>query len=430
MRLTKSVVDGLEPGSKERVTWCEKLSGFGCRVWPTGKKVFVVQYRAGGRIRKKTIGTFGVLTVEQARKKAEVILAGVQLGRDPVAEDRKLRDAMTVSQLCDEYIAHGMAAKKPSTIKTDLCRIDAHIKPLLGRRKITDVSRRDIERFMTDIADGKSARDKRTSKRGRSRVTGGKGTATRTVRLLGGILTYAVNQGYIASNPRARVQLYPDRRMERYLSGEEIDRLFATLDLAETLGLPWHLNDDAQTKHRPANPANLTEKISPHVTAAIRLLVLTGCRLREILHLKWTDVDLERRCLVLPDSKTGRRVIPLSSAALTILEHLPELGMFVIRGMYSDQPRSDLKKPWARISAHAGLSDVRLHDLRHTFASLGAANGVSLQMIGALLGHKSTQTTARYAHLSDDLMRNALDQITRSIPTKTKNTNKNNKLRC
>lgn len=416
-RLTKTIVERLEPRAAEYVEWCGKLSGFGCRVWPTGRKVFIAFYRAGGRgspARKKTIGTYGTLTVEEARREAEKYLASAQLGQDLVGEEREAKGEMTVSQLCDEYLEHGVALKKPSTVATDVGRINGHIRPLLGRKKIGAITRKDIERFLNDVAKGKTAKDTRTEK-GRSIVKGGKGTATRTVRLLGGIFTYAVNQGYLETNPRHGVKLFKDGAKERFLTQEEIDRLGQTLIEAETIGLSWHFKDDAHSKHRPKADENLREKISPHVTGAIRLLLLTGCRLREILDLRWVEVDFERKLLDLPDSKTGRKVVYLSDAAIEVLESLPQIGTYVVLGKSPDKPRSDLKRPWERISRHAGLEDVRLHDLRHTFASVSVASGMSLPMIGALLGHKSTSTTARYAHLTDDPLRRALNNMSTKL---------------
>jgi len=217
-RLTKTLVDRLAPDETEYVAWCGKLAGFGCRVWPSGKKVFIVFYRAGGRsskLRKKSIGTYGMVTVEQARREAEKYLASAQLGQDLVGEERKAKAEMTVSDLCDEYLEHGVSLKKPSTIATDIGRINGHIRPLLGKKKLSAITRTDIERFLNDVAKGKTARDKRTGNKGRSIIKGGKGTATRTVRLLGGIFTYAVNQGYLESNPRHGVKLFKDGVKER-----------------------------------------------------------------------------------------------------------------------------------------------------------------------------------------------------------------------
>lgn len=407
-RLTKTIVERAEPGERDYLVWCGKAQGFGCRVWPSGKKTFIAQYRVAGRERKKTIGTYGVLTVEQARKEAEKYLALARTGQDLAGEERKARAEITIAQLCEEYLEHGVGLKKASTVKTDIGRINGHILPLLGKKKISAITRADVDRFMHDMAKGKTAKDRKTE-RGRSIVKGGKGTASRTVRLLGGIFTYAINQGYLEANPCTGVKKFPDKSKERYLSQEEIDRLGATLVEAETVGLPWHLNDEAKLKHRPKNEQNLRETMHPHVTGAIRLLLLTGCRLREILHLRWSEVDFERKFLDLPDSKTGRKFVYLSESALEVLRTLPKVGTYVILGKQPDKPRSDLKRPWERISRHAGIEDVRLHDLRHTFASVQVQRGASLPMIGALLGHKSTSTTARYAHLADDPLRRALN---------------------
>lgn len=413
-RLTKTAVERAEPRERDYMVWCGKMQGFGCRVWPSGKKTFVAQYRVAGRERKKTIGTYGVLTVEQARKEAEKYLALARTGQDLAGEERRARAEMSVAELCREYLRHGVALKKGSTVKTDIGRINGHILPLLGRKKISAVTRADVERFMHDVAKGKTAKDRKTEK-GRSIIRGGEGTATRTVRLLGGVFSYAITQGYLTANPCAGVKKFPDKSNERYLTQDEIDRLGATLTAAETVGLPWHLNDGARSKHRPKAEQNLRERISPHVTGAIRLLLLTGCRLREILHLKWREVDFQRKVLNLPDSKTGRKVVYLSDAALEVLRALPKVGTYVILGKQPDKPRSDLKRPWERISRHAGIEDVRLHDLRHTFASVQVQRGASLPMIGALLGHKSTSTTARYAHLADDPLRRALNAGSESL---------------
>jgi len=413
-RLTKTAVDRLKPAEAEYVIWCGKLSGFGCRVWPTGKKVFIIQFRVAGRLTKKTLGTFGTITVEQARKEAERYLAAAQLGHDLVAAERKMKTGLTVSQLCDEYIKLGMGQKKPSTIATDLGRIDAHIRPLLGKKRISSVTRSDIERFLNDVAIGRTARDIRT-KKGRSIVRGGKGTATRTVRLLGGIFTYAVERGYIEKNPKSGVKLFKDNSGEKYLSDDEMQRLGKALNEAETVGLPWDTKSESNTKHRPKDEAAMYEVMSPHVTGAIRLLLLTGCRLREVLHLRWSEVDFEHGILNLPDSKTGQKKVYLSEGAIDVLQSLPRIGTFVIYGTRPDKPRADLKRPWKRVCDRAGLNGVRLHDLRHTFASNAVSNGMSLPMIGALLGHRSTSTTARYAHIAESPLKRALDEMSQPM---------------
>ena len=270
---------------------------------------------------------------------------------------------------------------------------------------------------MRAVAKGKTAKVLTNEKGNRVAVTGGKGTATRTVRLLGGIFSYAVKHGYIATNPRSGVQLYADNKGKRYLSSAEFQRLGDTLREAETIGLPWQFNEGVKEKYRPKKAENQREVISPHAVAAIRLLMLTGCRLSEILKLQWHDVDLNRGVLDLSDSKTGAKEVLLGAAALKVLAEIPRIegNPYVIAGEVEGKPRSDLKRPWNRITTHAGLPDLRLHDLRHSFASVGVASGMGLPIVGKLLGHASPSTTARYAHIAEDASRRALHTIESTI---------------
>lgn len=270
---------------------------------------------------------------------------------------------------------------------------------------------------MRAVAKGKTAIDVKTGKFGRAIVTGGEGTATRTVRLLGGIFSYAVAHGYIEKNPRLGVKVYADGKGERFLSGDELQRLGGTLREAETIGLPWQFREGANAKHRPLKAENQREVISPHAIAAIRLLLLTGCRAGEILNLKWEHVDFERGFLNLPDSKTGKKEVVLGAPALKVLADLARIegNPYVIVGEAKDKPRSDLKRPWKRITTSAGLADLRLHDLRHSYASVGAASGMGLGIVGKLLGHASPATTARYSHFADDPLRRASESISGTI---------------
>ncbi len=413
-RLTKKVVDSLAPKERDYVEWCASLPGFGCRVRTSGTKTFIAMYRIGGRnapVKRVTIGPYGKLTVEEARGMATEVLAKARLGQDTAEERAKQRAQMTVAQLCDEYLEHGCELKKASTIATDKGRINGHIKPLLGRKLVGNIKRADIEKFMRDVANGKTAKDKKTGKHGRSIVKGGKGTATRTVRLLGGIFSYAVAQGYIEANPRTGVKLYPGSKGQRFLAQEELQCLGDTLHEAETDGLPWVFNEGKKAKHRPKSEENRREVISPYAVAAIRLILLTGCRVGEILSLRWNEVDFERGLLHLPDSKTGAKPVVLAAPALEVLASLPRSGDYVIAGASPDKPRSDLKRPWQRISKHAGLTDVRLHDLRHTYASVGAMSGMGLGIVGKLLGHQTPETTAQYSHFADDPLRRASETI-------------------
>lgn len=414
-KLNNGVVDRLEARASDYVTWCGGSPGFGVRVRPSGRKSFIVQYDFEGRSRKVTVGTFPTLTVDQARKRATELLAKVQLGEDvaakPVAEENP-----TVAELCDEYLKKGCGHKKASTKVTDKGCIERHIKPLLGHRRVKDLKRRHIEDFFSAVAAGETAKNEVIDGK-RIIVKGGEGAARRTVRLFGGILTYAIGREYISENPRRGVKIGKDNANERYLYGDELRRLGDALREAETVGLPWQFNEGAKTKHRPKNADTLREVIDPYAIAALRLLLLTGCRLGEILTLEWSQVDLERGFLRLPDSKTGKKDVILGAPALKVLADIPRVkdNPYVIVGETKGKPRSDLKRPWRRVTAHAGLPGLRLHDLRHSFASMGAASGMGLPIVGKLLGHASPSTTARYAHLADDPLRRASDSIANSI---------------
>ena len=224
---------------------------------------------------------------------------------------------------------------------------------------------------------------------------------------------FAEKRGLVpkGTNPVDGIERYRETSRERYLSTAELSRLGETLRLAETSGLPWRSDPNKPaSKHLPA-PENRTTLLSPETTLAFRLLLFTGARLREILHLEWRFVDLERGLIFLPDSKTGRKTLVLSTPVLEMLRKAQRSGPFVIPGMGADRPRSDLKKPWLAIQRHAGLEGVRLHDLRHTFASVGAGASLGLPVVGKLLGHSQPATTARYAHLDADPLRRATNLI-------------------
>jgi integrase len=358
-RLTKQIVDELAPRGTDYVVWCGRLPGFGCRVRSSGHRSFIAMYRAGGRnatTRKVTIGAYGKLTVEQAREQAGRILAKAQLGEDVALQRARTRAEITISELCDEYMREGVDHKKASTLASDRSRIECHIRPLLGRKRIGAVTRVDISQFLRDVAMGKARRNVKTRKHGRSIVRGGRGAAFRTVRLLGGIFSYAVRCDYLTENPCRGVQLYKDKKGERFLTTQEFHRLGDTLRLAETEGLPWTFNKGRKTEHRPAKSENQREVFPRDVTAAIRLLMFTGCRLREILRLRWQDVDFDRGVLNLPDSKTGRKKVLIAGAAIAALNELERHSEYVISGREPDKPRADLNRPWRRITQHARLT--------------------------------------------------------------------------
>uniref|UniRef100_UPI0035692ADC tyrosine-type recombinase/integrase n=1 Tax=Sneathiella sp. TaxID=1964365 RepID=UPI0035692ADC len=320
---------------------------------------------------------------------ASQILGLVAHGEDPATAKQAEKMVLTVAQLCDRYLEHGAATKKASTLATDRGRIERHIKPLLGRMRVPDVKRSDVTRFLQDVAAGKTAVDVKTKARGRAIVRGGKGTATRTVGLLGGIFSFAIESGWISENPVRGVKRYRDNRNERFLDAAELTKLGAALDAAEV------------------------KAENPYALAIIRLLVLTGARKGEIESVRWSEVDWQYCYLRLSDSKTGQKLVMLNGAALEVLKAVPRQNAsgFVFPATRSEGYYAGTSKVWRRIRHDAGLAGVRLHDLRHSFASMAVSGGASLPVIGALLGHRDDSTTARYAHLANDPVRQVSNQI-------------------
>lgn len=421
-KLTKKVVDALAPGEKDYVAWCGETTGFGCRVrpLPSGRKVFIVQYRVkgSGPVRKVTIASVGKLTVEEARKEAERILASAVLGVDIAGKNAETRAELTVTQLCDEYIERGCAKRRDSTIATDKAALNNHVKPWFKSKRISEVTDSDFKAFMRAVERG----DTRKVVDGRVVVRGGAGVARRTARVLSGVFTYAVDEKYLEKNPRGSTKIAKDNENERYLSAEEIDRLGATMHEAETIGLPWIMKDGAKAKHRPKDAETRREIIASHAIAAIRLLLATGMRSGEVLTLKWEYYDAENGFLYLPTSKTGKKVVVLSDFAREIIDKLKKTATkghpFVIEGAGVNEARSDLKRPWARIIAHAELGKVRLHDMRHTFASRAALDGIGLALVGKLLGHKQASTTSRYTHFAETALRAAANKVASPLSDK------------
>ena len=331
-RLTNSLVNGAAARDGDYFLWDGDLKGFGLKVCSGGRKSYVCKYRLGtGRnapTRRMTIGTHGSpWTPDQARKRASQILGLVAHGKDPAQEKQADKSVLTVAQLCDLYLKHGAATKKASTLATDRGRIERHIKPLLGRMRVPDVKRAAVSRFLQDVAAGKTAVDVKTGARGRAIVRGGKGTATRTVGLLGGIFSFAVESGWISENPVRGVKRFRDRRNERFLDNSEMQRLGAALIGAEAAGE------------------------NPYAIAIIRLLVLTGARKGEIESLRWPEVDWQFSYLRLADSKTGQKLIMLNGAAIEVLQTVPRQNAsdFVFPASRSDGHYEGTPKVWWRI---------------------------------------------------------------------------------
>ena len=348
----------------------------------------------GGRVHRFTIGKHGSpWTPSRARDEAGRLLALIKTGSDPAALRSADKMEKSVTELCDLYLAEGCETKKPSTVATDKGRIERHIMPLLGKKRVKDITQNDIRRFMKDVADGKTKADEKTGKYGRAIVKGGRGTAARTVGLLGGIFSFAVSEGIRPDNPVRGVMRYPDGKSERHLSREEMATLGEALAAAEDEG------------------ENAT------AIAAVRMLILTGCRKSEILTLQWENVDIDHACLRLPESKTGEKIVPLGAPVLEVLASLPRIegNPYVLPGEKEKWHLVGLPRVWQRIKKRANLQDLRLHDLRHSFASVGASAGMGLPIIGKLLRHRYPKTTARYAHIGDDPARSAADRISESI---------------
>lgn len=400
VQLTADTVTDAEAGEKDRFIWDSKLAGFGLRVWPSGRRTFVVQYRVhggrGGRQRRVTLGTFPTLLVTEARKAAREALAKARLGTDTADERDNARTAETVGDLVELWLAEGAhinrrngAVRSAVSLAGERGRVDAHVRPLLWSKRLVDLTRADIERFRDAVARGATRGERKTKLRGAARVRGGTGTATRTVRMLSSIFAFGVDRRLLVENPCRGVRLKPVREMNRFLSGAELQRVGLALEDAAAAGA------------------------HPHGLNIIRLLALTGARKSEIAGLRWGDVDFDHECLRLAKSKTGAKVIQLAPAALAVLDGLDhQKGVdWVFPASRGKGHFVNVGKTWAAVRALAGLSDVRLHDLRHTFASFGAAGGLGLPVIGALLGHRQAATTQRYAHLADDPLKRAAARI-------------------
>lgn len=402
-KLTKRAIDAVKPGKRDLFTWDTEVKGFGLKVTPAGNRIYVFQYRFGGQVRRYTIGKHGSpWTPDKARGEAERLRGIVAHGKDPaVAKAAEKAKRTTITQLCDQYMAEAPfiilpkkgRPKKAATIATDKSNIERHVKPLLGRKRIHTVNRIDIERFQKDVAAGKTACDEKTGPRGRAIVKGGRGTAARATALLAAIFSYAVKQGMLRENPAKGVELFKGEPRTRFLTADEMSSLGEALSKAKSNGT------------------------SETVIAAIRLLILTGCRKSEILGLRWTWVDFEGGCLRLPESKTGKKVVPLGAPALELLATLPRIegNPHVLPGEKEGGHLVGLPKAWAKIKKQAGLDDVRLHDLRHSFATVAVAGGDSLYLVGKVLGHKQSKTTEVYAHAQQDPLRAVADRAASKI---------------
>jgi integrase len=406
-KLTKRTVDALPVRDSVYVAYDNSLAGFGCRVTPKGARSWIVEYRphgGGRRIAKKriTLGAVSVLTPDQARQAAADVLAKVRLGHDVPHDRAARRQVPTLDDLAERFMQEEVRPKrKPRTSDLYDMYLRVHVLPALGLKRAREITIADIAKLHRKIGVKAPV------------------TANRVVALISSVFSWAARLGEVPEdlNPARGISRYREQGRERFLSGDELVRLGNALREAETIGVPWTIDETRVTaKHVPKK--NRRTKVSPFATAAIRLLLLTGCRLREILNLRWQEFDRERGMLFLPDSKTGRKPVILSGAALAVLEGLPRSGEYVIAGQRGDRARHDLKRPWEAIRQRARLRPIRLHDLRHSFAATGAASNLGLPVIGKLLGHKRAETTSRYAHIATDPLKIAADAIASQLAAK------------
>ena len=401
-RITKRTVDALRANGSEFTLWDGAVAGFGVRVRPTGSKSYVVVYRAGaGRgapMRRYTIAAVGKITPERARTRAKVILGAVAHGQDPANQKAAERGTPAVAELADRFMTdHVKAKRKDRTAEYYQDILDRIVKPALGTTKADKLTHLQLGRLHSSLSETPFQ-------------------ANRVLAVVGSMYAYAARAGVVpaGTNPARGIDKFRENCRERFLTGEELERLGGAIREAETTGLSWTVDQsNPNAKHTPKSQRST--KITPSAAAALRLLLFTGCRLREILHLRWEHVDSERGCLFLPDSKSGRKTVILNAPALAVLHSLERVGPYVVPGDDPEQPRRDLKRPWDAVKKRAELTTVRLHDLRHTYASIGAGGGLGLPIIGRLLGHAQATTTSRYAHLDNDPLRCASETIASRI---------------
>lgn len=410
-KISKRVVDTLRPSTSDVIYWDEDLSGFGIKITPKGVKSYVVQYRPAGLGRRGTarrvvLGRHGKLTPEEARRFAREELSGVLRGTSDPADDRATRkSAPTVSELWAEYMDASRSRLKPATLVEYQRMFERHVAPTFGSKLVPEVESTEVRRLHRAMR--------------KTPVV-----ANRTAAMLGGFFTFAWKEGVLKTKDNAAhgVEFYKEEPRERFLTQAEFKRLGEALTRAERTGLPpapAHRREpvsERTAKHRPKS-ADTPIPANPYGVAAIRLLALTGCRESEILSLRWDDVDMERGYLRLSDSKTGRSVRPLGQAAGALIGSLPRVSgnPHVLPGAIPGKPIKEIKRLWSAVRHAAKLDDLRLHDLRHSFASVPASTGESLLVVRSLLGHKRVATTERYAHLGDDPAKRAADRTSGSI---------------
>jgi integrase len=375
-RLTQAFVDSQAATGRDRIIFDSLVPGLGLRITPTGTRIFLAQARIAGRKRRITVGYAPDMALSQARTEAHEVLGAMRRGVDPTADQKaRLRAAAakstTFRELSERWMSEFVEPKlKPRTATDYRHLLASRILPLLGNLTVAEIDRAHVEQLHRHM--------RATPRRANYGVT--------VVRAL---LSFAVKHGLRSANPAAGIKLYRENKRERFLSETEIAAAADGIDKAEACGT-----------------------VGPFAAAGLRLALFTGARSGEITSIRWEHIDWDRRFVRIPDSKNNEpRTIHLSDAAVEVLRKLPHVGPFVIAGMKRGVPYRNLTHAWGRARKLAGLEDVRLHDLRHSYASVAAARGVSLYTIGKLLGHKDPVSTQRYAHLARDVVQQTNDEI-------------------
>ncbi len=402
--------DAIETPTKRIVVWDSVQKGLGLRVSPARAMTFIVKVRLGrGRYAEQrfvSLGQVGQLSVKNVRLEAQAVLARALTKSQPEPRPSvDFKDAVTIAALCDMWLekaAHRRRGRGPlagslrkeKDVRNDKGRIEAHIKPLLGKVRVRELNRSMIESYRDAVSRGDTRMTKKGQrKRAKHVIRGGEGTANRSLSLLSTIMSFAMREEIIERNPVFGIERSVGNMRERFLSHEEFARLGEVIAKAEQQGA------------------------NPHGLAIIRLLALSGARKSEIQNLTWSSVDLTTGFLRLPRSKTGPRIILITSAMRAIIEQLPRLSGtdFVFPNAERTASFDGVPKMWKGIREAAGLHDVRLHDLRHSAASFALMSGVGLEVIGKMLGHSDLKTTRRYAHLSDAVVREAAERTASQI---------------
>jgi integrase len=371
-KLTDKLIKSLpSPPSANRITYDTEVKGFGVRITAAGARAFILNYRVSGRERRYTIGSYPDWSVAAAREQAKGLKREIDLGKDPMGRRHEDRAAPSVAALAKRYLAEHAVRKVARTYQDEQSMLDNLVLPTLGSFKVHEVSHDDIDRLHRVITVSRPVR------------------ANRVAQMLSKMFNLAIRWGHRTDNPVKGWHRNHEERRTRYLSNDELERLTRVLD---------------EHPNRPC--ANI-----------IRLLLLTGARRGEVLAATWSHFDLEKGVWTKPSAHTKQKKehrVPLSGAALQLLRKLrSDSGdsRYLFPGAIPDQPLQEIKGFWAGVCAAAELSDCRIHDLRHTYASILASAGLSLPVIGALLGHTQPNTTARYSHLFDDPLREATERV-------------------